>query len=90
MSGVVVALNDDDDEEEDDSEVLLAADRDGGTTSSFRSAASKSRSKRHSRSGKSSVSLQRTVVRAGNVNQLINTLTLCCIFFGIVSEKPAQ
>ncbi len=100
MSGVVVKLNDDDEEEEEeeDDTVLLSTNRRGRGSrrrqdsddedeEDFRLASSRGKGRsvlKKLRGPK--ISSPYASVRGGTFVQVLNTLTICCIFFGMVSD----
>ena len=96
MSGVVVKLNDDEedeDEEEDDAGLLSRRGYDDSDDDDLDDLRHQSGSNSRGRSvlkrlrgaGGDKSSLPYPSMRSGTVMQLLNTLTICCIFFGMVS-----
>ena len=96
MSGVVVKLNDDeeDEDEEDDAGLLSRRgyeDSDDDDLEDLRhhQAGSNSRGrsvlKRLRGAGGDKSTMPYPSMRSGTVMQLLNTLTICCVFFGMVS-----
>jgi hypothetical protein len=89
MSGVVINLNEED--EEEDVAGLLASveevDEDdfGGDGLGLPESNAK-RNKKGRSFGRRVKSKPYTVVRGGTVGYLLSTLTICCLFFGIVRQ----
>lgn len=93
MSGMVVKLNDDEEDEDEDDDAGLLSSRDEededfhhpSSVSSGRSGglrgALKNRLRHHDQHGRK---MPYPALRSGTVMQLLNTLTICCIFFGMV------
>ena len=94
MSGHVVKLNDDEEDEDEDDTGLLSSrydDEDSGEDD-FHDPRQKSGSrslKGRLRTSKKNL-LPYPTMRSGTVMQLLNTLTICCIFFGMVCFKPCS
>lgn len=88
MSGMVVKLNDDEeDEDEDDAGLLSSRDEEdddfhssAGRSGGLRGVL-KNRLRHHDQHGRK---MPYPGLRSGTVMQLLNTLTICCIFFGMV------
>lgn len=80
MSGVVINLNDDD---EEDVAGLLDVDE-VDEEDDVNEGLGLPRSKRRRRPFGRKINKPYSVVRGGTVGHLLNTLTLCCLFFGIV------
>ena len=89
MSGVVVKLNDDEESEDEDTGGLLSRDYENSDEEyeDFEDI-----SRHHKRGAGKSVlkrlrgdkKLPYPSLRSGTVMQLLNTLTICCIMFGMV------
>lgn len=97
MSGVVVKLNDDeeDEDEEDDAGLLSRRGYDDSDDDDLDDLRHQSGSNSRGRSvlkrlrgaaGGDKSSLPYPSMRSGTVMQLLNTLTICCVFFGMVSR----
>ena len=89
MSGHVVKLNDDEeDEDNDDTGGLLSHDDSDDDFADLRHQ-NKSRGRsvlKRLRVGGDKGLVPYPAMRSGTVMQLLNTLTICCIFFGMVRE----
>ena len=93
MSGKVIKLNDDEEDEDEDDTGLLSSryDDDDSGEDDFADPRHKSGSRirgglKSLRTSKKNI-LPYPTMRSGTVMQLLNTLTICCIFFGMVSEQ---
>ena len=89
MSGHVVKLNDDEeDEDNDDTGGLLSHDDSDDDFADLRQNKSRGRSvlKRLRVGGDKGGLVPYPAMRSGTVMQLLNTLTICCIFFGMVRQ----
>ena len=95
MSGVVVKLNDDEASEDEDDTGLLPVSRgyddDDDDMDDFDEDGDTANGSRHKSRGRSVLKRLRgnkkipyPALRSGTVMQLLNTLTICCIFFGMV------
>ena len=82
MSGVVVKLNSDEEEGDDDDAGLLSNDSEGEERPSKKAGARGRAVLKRLRGDKN---LPYPSMRSGTVMQLLNTLTICCIFFGMVN-----
>ena len=90
MSGHVVKLNDDEeDEDNDDTGGLLSHDDSDDDFADLRHQ-NKSRGRsvlKRLRVGGDKGLVPYPAMRSGTVMQLLNTLTICCIFFGMVRKS---
>ena len=79
MSGMVIKLNDDDEEEDDVAELLARIDTDDDDDNRGSGSHTKHRRRFYATSRRLN-----PVIKSGTLAQLLNTICLCCVFFGLV------